>query len=153
MQNKYIKNPHLWGFFVCNIVYGKNYNKRYKTSWFSWLIWYEKRDGVNLGFDIELFFENQINNSNDNIDKTINYVEVIDIVKKINSSDNFDLLETLCYKILNEIMKIYNPLKATVKVRKFELPIDTPLDFVEVEMTKESDVWYYLFIVRFKFRR
>jgi dihydroneopterin aldolase/dihydroneopterin aldolase/2-amino-4-hydroxy-6-hydroxymethyldihydropteridine diphosphokinase len=37
-------------------------------------------------------------------------------------------------------MKIYNPLKATVKVRKFELPIDTPLDFVEVEMTKESDV-------------
>jgi dihydroneopterin aldolase len=100
----------------------------------------EKRDGVNLGFDIELFFENQINNSNDNIDKTINYVEVIDIVKKINSSDNFDLLETLCYKILNEIMKLYNPLKATVKVRKFELPIDTPLEFVEVEMTKESDV-------------
>jgi len=100
----------------------------------------EKRDGVNLGFDIELFFENQINNSNDNIDKTINYVEVIDIIKKINSSDNFDLLETLCYKILNEIMKLYNPLKATVKVRKFELPIDTPLEFVEVEMTKESDV-------------
>ena len=43
-------------------------------------------------------------------------------------------------KILNEIMKLYNPLKATVKVRKFELPIDTPLEFVEVEMTKESDV-------------
>jgi len=113
----------------------------------------EKRDGVNLGFDIELFFENQINNSNDNIDKTINYVEVIDIVKKINSSDNFDLLETLCNKILNEIVRLYNPLKAIIRVRKFELPIDTSLDFVEVEMTKESNVWYYLSILRFKLRR
>ena len=37
-------------------------------------------------------------------------------------------------------MKLYNPLKATVKVRKFELPVDISLDFVEVEMTKESDV-------------
>ena len=100
----------------------------------------EKRDGVNLGFDIELFFENQINNSNDNIDKTINYVEVIDVVKKINSSDNFDLLETLCNKILNEIVRLYNPLKAIIRVRKFELPIDTSLDFVEVEISKESNV-------------
>ena len=27
-----------------------------------------------------------------------------------------------------------------VKIRKFKLPIDTPLSFVEVEMTKENDV-------------
>jgi hypothetical protein len=33
------------------------------------------------------------------------------------------------------------------------LPIDTPLSFVEVEMTKENDVWYYLFIFRIKFGR
>ena len=101
---------------------------------------HEKRDGVNLGFDVELFFENQINNNDDNINETINYVEVIDIIKRINSSGSFDLLETLCNKILNEIMKLFSPLKVVVRVRKFKLPVDADLSFVEIEMIKESDV-------------
>ena len=54
---------------------------------------YEKKDGVNLGFDIELFFHNQINNNSDDINKTINYVDVIDTVKRINSSSSFNLIE------------------------------------------------------------
>lgn len=101
---------------------------------------HEKRDGVNLGFDVELFFENQINNNDDSINETINYVEVIDIIKRINSSGSFDLLETLCNKILNEIMKLFSPLKVVVRVRKFKLPVDVDLSFVEIEMIKESDV-------------
>ena len=101
---------------------------------------HEKRDGVNLGFDVELFFENQINNNDDSINETINYVEVIDIIKRINSSGSFDLLETLCNKILNEIMKLFSPLKVVVRVRKFKLPVDVDLSFVEIEMIKESNV-------------
>lgn len=114
--------------------------KDIKLVGFHGLYDYEKRDGVNLGFDVELFFENQINNSDDNINETINYVEVIDIIKRVNSSGSFDLLETLCNKILNEIMKLFSPLKVVVRVRKFELPVDAELSFVEIEMTKESDV-------------
>ena len=114
--------------------------KDIKLVGFHGLYDHEKRDGVNLGFDVELFFENQINNSDDNINETINYVEVIDTIKRVNSSGSFDLLETLCNKILNEIMKLFSPLKLVVRVRKFELPVDAELSFVEVEMTKESDV-------------
>ena len=114
--------------------------KDIKLVGFHGLYDHEKRDGVNLGFDVELFFENQINNSDDNINETINYVEVIDIIKRVNSSGSFDLLETLCNKILNEIMKLFSPLKLVVRVRKFELPVDAELSFVEIEMTKESDV-------------
>jgi|TARA_B110000914_G_scaffold222337_1_gene235681 dihydroneopterin aldolase len=101
---------------------------------------YEKKDGVNLGFDIELFFHNQINNNSDDINKTINYVDVIDTVKRINSSGSFNLIETLCHNLLNEILELYKPLKAIVRIRKFKLPIDTPLSFIEVEMTKENNV-------------
>ena len=97
---------------------------------------YEKKDGVDLGFDIELFFHNQINNDCDNINQTVNYVDVIDTVKRINSSNSFNLIETLC----NNLVELYKPLKATVRIRKFKLPIDTPLSFIEVEMTKENDV-------------
>ena len=114
--------------------------KDIKLVGFHGLYDHEKRDGVNLGFDVELFFENQINNSDDNINETINYIEVIDIIKRVNSSGSFDLLETLCNKILNEIMKLFSPLKVVVRVRKFELPVDAELSFVEIEMTKESDV-------------
>ena len=101
---------------------------------------YEKKDGVNLGFDIELFFHNQINNNSDDINKTINYVDVIDTVKRINSSSSFNLIETLCHNLLNEILELYKPLKAIVRIRKFKLPIDTSLSFIEVEMTKENNV-------------
>ena len=101
---------------------------------------YEKKDGVNLGFDIELFFHNQINNNSDDINKTINYVDVIDTVKRINSSGSFNLIETLCHNLLNEILELYKPLKAIVRIRKFKLPIDTSLSFIEVEMTKENNV-------------
>ena len=101
---------------------------------------YEKKDGVNLGFDIELVFHNQINNNSDDINKTINYVDVIDTVKRINSSGSFNLIETLCHNLLNEILELYKPLKAIVRIRKFKLPIDTPLSFIEVEMTKENNV-------------
>lgn len=101
---------------------------------------YEKKDGVNLGFDIELFFHNQINNNSDDINKTINYVDVIDTVKRINSSGSFNLIETLCHNLLSEILELYKPLKAIVRIRKFKLPIDTPLSFIEVEMTKENNV-------------
>lgn len=114
--------------------------KDIKLVGFHGLYDHEKRDGVNLGFDVELFFENQIDNSDDNINETINYVEVIDTIKRVNSSGSFDLLETLCNKILNEIMKLFSPLKLVVRVRKFELPVDAELSFVEIEMTKESDV-------------
>ena len=114
--------------------------KDIKLVGFHGLYDHEKRDGVNLGFDVELFFENQINNSDDNINETINYIEVIDIIKRVNSSGSFDLLETLCNKILNEIMKLFSHLKVVVRVRKFELPVDAELSFVEIEMTKESDV-------------
>ena len=114
--------------------------KDIKLVGFHGLYDHEKRDGVNLGFDVELFFENQINNIDDNINETINYIEVIDIIKRVNSSGSFDLLETLCNKILNEIMKLFSPLKVVVRVRKFELPVDAELSFVEIEMTKESDV-------------
>ena len=101
---------------------------------------YEKKDGVDLCFDIELFFHNQINNDSDNIDQTVNYVDVIDTVKRINSSNSFNLIETLCNNLINEIVELYKPLKTTVRIRKFKLPIDTPLSFIEVEMTKENDV-------------
>ena len=36
--------------------------------------------------------------------------------------------------------KLFSPLKLVVRVRKFELPVDAELSFVEIEMTKESDV-------------
>jgi len=100
----------------------------------------EKRDGINLSFDIELYFKDEINNNFDDIEKTINYIEVIDLVKRINSSANFDLIETLCNRILSEIMELYSPLKSTVRVRKYKLQIDTKLNCVEVEMTKENNV-------------
>ena len=69
-----------------------------------------------------------------------NFISLRTIVKRINSSENFDLIETLCNKILSEIMEIYSPLKSTVRVRKYKLPIDIKLSCVEVEMTRENNV-------------
>jgi 7,8-dihydroneopterin aldolase/epimerase/oxygenase len=113
--------------------------KDIKLIGFHGLYDYEKENGVNLSIDVQLFFKNKINNNNDDINSTVNYVDIIDLVSKVNSSENFNLLETLCNKILKEIMHIYSPLKAIIKIKKFDLPIETTINFVEIEMSAEEN--------------
>ena len=98
---------------------------------------HEKINGVKLAIDVNLLFHKQ--KTNDSIEQTVNYVDIINHIKRINQENNFDLLETFCQKIINDLMGNFNPHSINVRIRKFDIIKDEKLDYVEVAMEKKSE--------------
>ena len=67
----------------------------------------------------------------DRIDNTVNYSEVIKTVKKINSENKFDLLETLVYACADELLNSYEQIdEIKISAEKENPPIDERLKSV-----------------------
>jgi len=94
----------------------------------------EKKDGQNFCFNIEILINKGSFLNDDDIDNTVNYSEVIKLIKRINSSERFNLLETFSQTIAEDIMKI-SPLveKVMVRIEKTSPPIKENLESVGVE--------------------
>ncbi len=93
----------------------------------------EKKTGQNFLFNIKILLNKDDFTCEDNIEKTLNYSEVIKLVKKINHSQRFDLLESLSQVIAEKILK-FSTLVEEVKVRveKITPPIKEDLYSVGV---------------------
>jgi len=94
----------------------------------------EKKDGQNFRFNIEILLNKSSFLNGDDLENTINYSEVIKLVKDINSNRRFNLLETLSQEIANRIMGMSFLIeKVTVKIEKTSPPIKENLESVGVE--------------------
>jgi len=69
----------------------------------------------------------------DNISSTVNYSDIINLIKEVNSIENYDLLETLSESIARKILS-FSPLisEVKVKVEKTSPPIKENLESVGV---------------------
>src|SRR4030042_2374679 len=76
----------------------------------------------------------------DNILNTVNYSEIIILIKEINSNNRFNLLETFS-EVLAEKIISYSPLILKVKVRieKISPPIKESIGAVGVELELERN--------------
>ena len=94
----------------------------------------EKKDGQNFRFNIEILINKGNFLNDDDIDNTVNYSEVIKLIKRINSDNRFNLLETFSQTVAEDIMKI-SPLveKVMVRIEKTSPPIKESLESVGVE--------------------
>lgn len=94
----------------------------------------EKKDGQNFRFNIEIFISKSSFLNDDSIENTLNYSEVIRLVKSLNSDNRFNLLETFSQTIAEDIMKI-SPLveKVMVRIEKTSPPVKENLKSVGVE--------------------
>lgn len=94
----------------------------------------EKKDGQNFRFNIEILINKGSFLNDDSIENTLNYSKVIRLVKRINSSERFNLLETLSQIIANQIMDM-SPLveKVVVRIEKTSPPIKENLKSAGVE--------------------
>ena len=94
----------------------------------------EKKDGQNFCFNIEILLNKNSFLNSDNLENTLNYSQVIRILKNINSNQRFNLLETLSQTIANRIMEISSLIeKVSVRVEKTSPPIKENLESVGVE--------------------
>ena len=94
----------------------------------------EKKDGQNFCFNIEILLNKNSFLNSDNLENTLNYSQVIRILKDINSNQRFNLLETLSQTIANRIMEISSLIeKVSVKIEKTSPPIKENIESVGVE--------------------
>ena len=99
---------------------------------------FEKEQGANFEIDLELFTTLSKSSNSDNIEDTINYEEVYELVKKEFGSKSYFLLEKLANSISSSILKEYKIEKLIIRVRKIDAPIDGKLDNVEIELTRKK---------------
>ena len=94
----------------------------------------EKEDGQNFCFNIEILLGASDFPDTDDLEDTLNYSGVIELIKNINSSRSFNLLETLSRTIASRIMEMSSMAeRVTVKIEKTSPPIKENLESVGVE--------------------
>lgn len=93
----------------------------------------EKKNGQDFLFNIKVLLNKDDFTGEDDLEKTLSYSEIIKLVKRINESRRFDLLETLSQVLAEEILK-FSPLAEIVKIRveKISPPIKEDLYSVGV---------------------
>ena len=94
----------------------------------------EKKNGQDFLFNIKILLNKGDFTGEDDLGKTLNFSEIINLVKEINGSRRFDLLETFSQVLAEEIIE-FSPLaeKVRVRVEKIAPPIKEDLYSVGVE--------------------
>ena len=114
----------------------------------------EKEKGQEFLFNISIFVDKDTTGKDkflkkDNIENTVNYSEVIEIVKYINNNNKFDLLETLSSDIAEKILS-FSPMIESVRVRveKTSPPITEKIGSVgaEILVSKEKELRVFMAI-------
>ena len=98
----------------------------------------EKQLGGKYEVDLDLWYNALNSIINDSISQAINYQNVLFLVSDFIENENYNLIETLAYNVLDSIMKQFPLLeKATIRIRKCNAPIRHTIGYVEVEQTME----------------
>ena len=99
---------------------------------------FEKEKGTDFEIDLELFTPLLKSSKSDNIEDTINYVDIYELVKKAFGSKSYFLLEKLADSISMSIFKEHKIDKLIIRVRKINAPLNGKLDSVEIELKREK---------------
>lgn len=99
----------------------------------------EREIGQRFEVDVELYLDLSSIGRADDIDLTINYVDVYTIVKELAEEHEFHLVEGLAQAIAEQILTSYDLEKVLVRVRKPHAPIGGTTGGVEVEIERTPD--------------
>ena len=98
----------------------------------------EQEKGQYFYIDIEMACDLRAAGQTDNLEDTVDYSQVYDIVRVITEKNKFRLIEHLADRISREILSKYDKiLETTVRVRKPQAPINGELDWAEVELIRK----------------
>ena len=97
----------------------------------------EKKLGQIFQVDVVVYISEECI-KNDNLENTVNYVEIYNIVKNEIENQRYNLIEFLAERIAEKIHGFYSkPItRIIVRIRKPSAPINGILDYAEVEVDK-----------------
>lgn len=86
--------------------------------------------------DLDLYYNATEAIINDDVNYAVNYEEAMVCIEDVITEESYNLIETITNEILNQVMeKMPNIEKATVRVRKMNVPIRNVVAFIEAEQT------------------
>jgi dihydroneopterin aldolase len=74
----------------------------------------------------------------DSLEKSVDYTKLVERAKATAVSCEYNLLETLAYRLVRDLLEGFPVARVCVKLRKRPAPLMGEMDFIEVEVT-ESD--------------
>ncbi|NLW47583.1 MAG: dihydroneopterin aldolase [Firmicutes bacterium] len=97
----------------------------------------ERKLGQQIEVDVELVSDLTEAGLKDDLELTVNYVDVYEAVRKIVETEQFSLIEGMALAILNRLGKKYTLKSITVRVRKPQPPVGGVVEAAEFEISKE----------------
>lgn len=91
--------------------------------------------------DLDMWYDASVAILKDDVKDALNYEEAMfSISEVLNAEDSYFLVETICNEILNSLMEKFPELvKATVRIRKLNVPMRRVIGHIEAEQTIERD--------------
>lgn len=96
----------------------------------------EVRQKVSL--DVELSLDLEEAARRDDLGKTVDYEKVYNLIKKRIGAKKYHLLEALTQDIAQEILKNFKIDEVLTRVKKCQVKLASPLDYVAVEITRHK---------------
>ena len=86
--------------------------------------------------DLDMYYDSTQAVIKDDVNQALNYEEAFFCIEEVITGDSCALIETLAREILNMLLERFNLLeKATVRVRKLNVPMSRVVGYVEAEQT------------------
>jgi dihydroneopterin aldolase len=86
--------------------------------------------------DVDLVLNLQPAGIDDDLEQTVDYGKVYDIVRQIVESTSYRLLEALAQRIADDLLDTYRPDEVLVRVRKPAVDLGGPFRAVGVEIVR-----------------
>ncbi len=97
----------------------------------------ERDLGGRFAFDIELVRDLTQPGRSDDLNDTVDYKAVYDLVARVQRR-GFNLLEALALNVAREILETFDVEEVTIRARKQSVPLGGLIDYAEVELTRSK---------------
>lgn len=97
----------------------------------------EKTLGGRYEIDLDLWYDASKAIASDNVTFALDYEDAMECIEEVFEDNSFNLIETAADRILSLLFQRFPLLKkATVRIRKMNVPIHSVVSHIETELTR-----------------
>ena len=100
----------------------------------------EKSLGQKFFIDVELLLDTKKAGKSDDMNQSVSYADVYDVIKDITENKKFNLIEALAENIASEVLEKFTLInQIMVRVKKPEAPVRGMFDYYAVEIRRDRN--------------
>ena len=93
----------------------------------------------NCELDFSIYFDLTAAGRSDDLDLTVNYSKITDIVQELSQTVQYKLLEAFAFRLFEEIFRNTTARRVHIRVKKMNPPIEARFQYVGVELIRSRE--------------